>query len=80
MEERFRIFFCYRATDLNFLNVHGMNMKTKELFSILLHSPEDRIDLTYNTSHLPGELLEVLHKEKEKIDSGYYDVRQWTCK
>ncbi|MDM5336973.1 hypothetical protein QUF84_07060 [Fictibacillus enclensis] len=73
----YRIFFVYRIHDLNYLHVHGMEMATKKLFTVLLYSPNDAIDLTVQTSHLPAELLSVLEEEKARIDQGYYDLAQW---
>ncbi|MCQ6266905.1 hypothetical protein M1K46_14715 [Fictibacillus sp. WQ 8-8] len=73
----YRIFFVYRMNDLRYLHVHGMDMVNKKLFTVLLYSPDDSIDLTLNTEHLPQELLETLSKEKENIDGGSYDLAHW---
>ena len=55
----------------------GVNFDNACLFSILLYSPNDKIQLDYNTSHYPKELLLHLEKEKDLIDSGWHDIRTW---
>lgn len=74
---QYRIFFVYRIHDLQYLHVHGMDMLEKKLFTLMLYSPNDSIDLTFETNHLPLGLLETLKMEKERIDNGFYDLAHW---
>jgi hypothetical protein len=75
--ENYRIFFVYRIKNLNFVHVHGMNMKNKKLFTVMIESPDDRLDLSNHTEQLPPELLTVLQMESGRINSGLYDLAHW---
>jgi hypothetical protein len=75
--ENYRIFFVYRIKNLNFVHVHGMNMKNKKLFTVMIESPDDRLDLSNHTEQLPPELLTVLQMERGRINSGLYDLAHW---
>jgi hypothetical protein len=75
--ENYRIFFVYRIKNLNFVHVHGMNMKNKKLFTVMIESPDDRLDLSNHIEQLPPELLTVLQMESGRINSGLYDLAHW---
>ncbi|WLD91560.1 hypothetical protein [Alkalihalobacillus sp. AL-G] len=76
--ESFRIFYTYRTRELNFITVTGMDMCEKRLFSVLVYSANDSIDLTHPlTPALPEDLRNLLYSEKEQIDRGYYDLASW---
>jgi hypothetical protein len=75
--EHYRLFFVYRIKDLNYIHVHGMNMKDKKLFTVLIASPKDELDLTGQADLLPKALLEVLYMESDRINSGLYDLAHW---
>lgn len=74
---KYRIFFVYRIKDLNYVHVHGMNMENKKLFTVLVSSPDDRIDLNNHHEQLPEELLSVLKNESGRINAGLYDLAHW---
>ncbi|MCM3733244.1 hypothetical protein M3196_16450 [Fictibacillus nanhaiensis] len=74
---KYRIFFVYRIKDLNYVHVHGMNMKDKKLFTVLVASPNDKIDLAHHHEQLPDELLSVLEMESSRINAGLYDLAHW---
>lgn len=75
--DKYRIFFVYRIKDLNYVHVHGMNMETKKLFTVLVASPNDRINLHNHHGQLPDDLFSVLESESSRIDAGLYDLAQW---
>jgi hypothetical protein len=76
--EFYRIFYTFRTRDLNFITITGMDMINRKLFSILVYSPDDTIDLAHPlTPDIPNELRSVLMNEKVKIDLGYYDLSTW---
>ncbi|MDQ0233270.1 YolD-like family protein [Metabacillus malikii] len=76
--QRFQVMFVLRMpSDISMLLVTGVDFHNGCLFTVVLHSPQDSIQLDYNTAHYPNDLIEHLHSEKERIDSGYYDVRTW---
>jgi hypothetical protein len=76
--ERYQVMFVFRPSSLlDFLNVVGVDYNSCSLWSVLIHSLCDSIDLKYNTDHYPSDLIKVLCKEKKLIDSGYYDIRTW---
>ncbi|MCM3717377.1 hypothetical protein [Fictibacillus phosphorivorans] len=74
---KYRIFFVYRIKDLNYVHVHGMNMEDKKLFTVLVPSPNDHIDLGQHQEQLPEELLSVLKSESGRINAGIYDLAHW---
>lgn len=74
---KYRIFFVYRIKDLNYIHVHGMNMENKKLFTVLISSPNDQLDLSKHYEQLPIELLTVLEFESSRINSGHYDLAHW---
>jgi hypothetical protein len=74
---KYRIFFVYRIKDLNVIHVHGMNMEEKKLFTVLLSSPMDQVDLSRHQYELPDDLLSVLEAERNYIDTGVYDIAHW---
>jgi hypothetical protein len=76
--EVYRIFYTFRTRDLHFLTITGMDMIHRKLFSVLVYSPEDSIDISHPlTPDLPEPLKDLLLSEKMKIDSGYYDLSTW---
>lgn len=76
--ELYRIFYTFRTRDLNFITITGMDMINRKLFSILVYSPDDSIDLEHPlTPDLPKELRSIVNNEKVKIDLGYYDLSTW---
>lgn len=74
---KYRIFFVYRVKDLNYIHVHGMNMENKKLFTVLISSPNDEMNLAHHYSELPNELLSLLEAESTRINSGLYDLAHW---
>ncbi|MGM0806316.1 MAG: hypothetical protein ACQET8_16330 [Bacillota bacterium] len=74
---KYRIFFVYRVKDLNYIHVHGMNMENKKLFTVLISSPNDEMNLALHHSELPNELLSLLEAESTRINSGLYDLAHW---
>ncbi|MDR7071291.1 hypothetical protein [Fictibacillus barbaricus] len=74
---KYRIFFVYRIKDLNYIHVHGMNMDEKKLFTVMISSPRDQVDLTSHYHQLPDDLLSVLEMESSRINTGVYDLAQW---
>lgn len=62
---------------LDYLTVVGVDFDNGALFTLLVYSPNDRIDLKHNTAHYPKDLIKLLEIEKEQIDSGFYDIRTW---
>ncbi|WP_349407337.1 hypothetical protein [Pseudalkalibacillus sp. SCS-8] len=76
--ELYRIFYTFRTRDLHFITITGMDMLNRKLFSILVYSPDDSMDLNHKlTPDIPQELYCLLNREKRKIDSGYYDLSTW---
>jgi len=75
--EKYRIFFVYRIKDLNYIHVHGMNMENKKLFTILISSPNDEMNLANHHEQLPNELLSLLEAESTRINTGLYDLAHW---
>ncbi|WP_408006239.1 hypothetical protein ACJROX_16155 [Pseudalkalibacillus sp. A8] len=76
--ELYRIFYTFRTRDLNFLTITGMDMVNRKLFSVLVYSENDSIDLDHPLSpDIPGSLKQLLIDEKHQIDSGYYDLTSW---
>jgi hypothetical protein len=76
-KERFQIMFVIRFSGQNFLSLVGVDFDNSCLFSVLLYYENDQVDLDYNTSHYPKELMNVLKKNKKLLDSGWYDIRTW---
>ncbi|WNB91321.1 hypothetical protein [Bacillus sp. NEB1478] len=74
---KYRIFFVYRIKDLNYIHVHGMNMDEKKLFTVMISSPMDQVDLTSHYHQLPDDLLTVLETESGRINNGVYDLVHW---
>ena len=74
---KYRIFFVYRIKDLNYIHVHGMNMDEKKLFTVMISSPMDQVDLTSHYHQLPDDLLTVLETESGRINTGVYDLAHW---
>ncbi len=76
--ELYRIFYTFRTKDLNFITITGMDMINRKLFSVLVYSPDDSIDLQHTlTPDLPEPLYDLIFEEKTKIDIGYYDLVTW---
>jgi hypothetical protein len=76
-KERFQIMFVIRFSRQNFLSLVGVDFNNSCLFSVLLYCEDDQVDLDYNTSHYPKELMNVLRQNKKLLDSGWYDIRTW---
>lgn len=78
VNDRYRLMFVVRfPQQLAYLTAVGVDFNTGTLFSVLLYSPDDNVRLNYNTSHYPQDLIAYLEKQKELIDSGFYDIRSW---
>ncbi|MFE4029483.1 hypothetical protein ACFX4N_25345 [Priestia sp. YIM B13551] len=77
MEEKYRLMFVFRTRDISMLYCLGMDYLKGAIFCVMLYSPEDDIQLDYNTGHYPKELIDYLREEKQKIDSGLYDIKMW---
>lgn len=77
MEENYRLMFVFRTRDISMLYCIGMDYLRGAMFGVRLYSPNDKVQLDYNTSHYPTQLVEYLKAEKEKIDKGLYDIRMW---
>ncbi|MCL9638010.1 hypothetical protein L2095_25005 [Bacillus zanthoxyli] len=77
MEEQYRLMFVFRTRDISMLYCIGMDYTQGAMFCIMLYSPNDDIQLDYNTSHYPRELIQYLKQEKSKIDTGLYDIKMW---
>ncbi|MCF6137344.1 hypothetical protein [Pseudalkalibacillus berkeleyi] len=76
--ELYRIFYTYRTRDLNFITITGMDMTNRKLFSVLIYSPNDTIDLDHPlTPSLPEHLRTLLQNEASKINVGHYDLSSW---
>ncbi|MFC7370177.1 hypothetical protein ACFQPF_00610 [Fictibacillus iocasae] len=75
--ERYRVFYVYRIKNLSYLHVHGMDMKEKKLFTVLLYAPDSGIDFHAGTKSYPSELIDTLKAEGDRIESGHYDIVQW---
>ncbi|MBY6037841.1 hypothetical protein KUV80_14305 [Fictibacillus nanhaiensis] len=75
--EKYRIFFVYRIKNLNYIHVHGMNMENKKLFTVLISSPNDQVDVSKHHEQLPTELLSVIEGESSRINAGLYDLAHW---
>ncbi|WP_175639146.1 YolD-like family protein [Metabacillus schmidteae] len=77
-DEQYRIMFVIRVpSELQLLTIVGTDYWNGSLFVCKLHSPNDSIDLNYNTSHFPKDLLNHIGKEKELIDRGFYDLQTY---
>lgn len=77
MKEEYRLMFVFRTRDISMLYCIGMDYLKGSMFSIMLYSPNDDIQLDYNTGHYPKELIKYLEGEKHKIDQGLYDIKMW---
>ena len=77
MEENYRLMFVFRTRDISMLYCLGMDYLNGSIFCVMLYSPEDAVQLDHNTNHYPKELIDHLRREKEKIDSGLYDIKMW---
>ncbi|MGP4079605.1 hypothetical protein ACTWQL_06770 [Pseudalkalibacillus sp. R45] len=76
--ELYRIFYTFRTKELNFLTITGMDMVQHKLFSVLVYSPDDSIDLEHPLSpDIPSSLKSLLFEQKYQIDTGYYDLASW---
>ncbi|KZE68795.1 hypothetical protein AWM68_00500 [Fictibacillus phosphorivorans] len=75
--DKYRIFFVYRVKNLNYIHVHGMNMENKKLFTVLISSPNDEMNLAQHHHVLPNELLSLLEVESTRINAGIYDLGHW---
>ena len=73
----YRIMFVFRLGSTSYLCCVGMDYIRKAMFTISLYSPNDNVQLDYNTSHYPQELVHHLKREKEKIDTGFYSLTTW---
>jgi len=80
MEENYRLMFVFRTCDISMLYCLGMDCSNGAIFCVMLYSPEDNVQLEYNTEHYPKELVDYLRLEKEKMDKGFYDIRQCILK
>lgn len=74
----YRIMFIFRYGTTSYIACVGMDYINKAMFSVCLYSPEDDVQLDYNTSHYPKQLIKHLKEEKDKIDSGFYSIRTWS--
>jgi len=77
MEENYRLMFVFRTRDISMPYCIGMDYLKGAMFCIMLYSPEDDIQLDYNTKDYPKELIDYLRLQKDKIDKGLYDIRMW---
>ncbi|EIT85757.1 hypothetical protein A374_07979 [Fictibacillus macauensis ZFHKF-1] len=75
--DAYRLFFVYRVRDLHYVYAHGMDMKEKRLFTVLLYAPNGIIDLQQTPHVLPLQLLTLLEAEKKNIEAGVYDLARW---
>ncbi|PGX80398.1 hypothetical protein [Priestia megaterium] len=77
MEENYRLLFVFRTRDISMLYCLGMDYTKGAMFCVMFYSPNDDIQLDYNTNHYPQKLINYLRKEKFSIDKGLYDIRMW---
>ncbi|MDP9574432.1 UNVERIFIED_ORG: hypothetical protein J2X74_000249 [Bacillus sp. 1751] len=54
-----------------------MDYVRKAMFVVNLYSPNDKLNLEYNTSHYPRGLVQYLEEEKDRIDKGFYSIKTW---
>lgn len=73
----YRIMFILRYGSTAYIVCVGMDYINKAMFSVCLYSPDDNVQLEYNTSHYPEQLITYLKGEKDKIDSGFYSITTW---
>lgn len=73
----YQVMFIYRLGSTAYLCCVGMDYFKKAMFVISLYSPNDDVQLDYNTSHYPKELMTHLKHEKKKIDTGFYSITTW---
>ncbi|MBY0008684.1 hypothetical protein H7K05_25525 [Priestia aryabhattai] len=78
MEENYRLMFVFRTRDISMLYCLGMDYTKGAMFCVMFYSPNDDIQLNHNTGHYPPDLIRYLSKEKNKIDTGAYDIRTWS--
>jgi|tagenome__1003787_1003787.scaffolds.fasta_scaffold20551721_1 hypothetical protein len=76
-KERFQIMFVIRFSRQNFLSLVGVDFDNSCLFSVLLYCENEQVDLEYNTSHYPKELMNVLKQNEQLLNKGWYDIRTW---
>lgn len=69
--------FIFRLGSTAHIACVGMDYVRKAMFVINLYSPNDKLNLEYNTSHYPRDLVQYLEKEKDRIDKGFYSIK--TC-
>jgi len=69
--------FVFRFKHLSYLYCVGMDYTKKAMFVVNLYSPNDDVQLDFNTAHYPSELIRHLKEEKTKIDSGFYSITTW---
>lgn len=73
----YQIMFIIRLGSTSYLSCVGMDYFRKAMFIVSLYSPNDDVQLEYNTAHYPEGLVNHLKKEKNKIDKGFYSIRTW---
>ena len=69
--------FIFRYATTSYIACVGMDYVNKAMFTVCLYSPDDNVQLDFNTGHYPEQLIQYLKKEKSKIDSGFYSIRTW---
>ncbi|MBT2721429.1 YolD-like family protein [Bacillus sp. ISL-46] len=74
--ERFRIMFVIRPT-ANYICLVGVDYNSCCLFSVMLFCENDKVDLDYNTSHYPKELIAELKQNEDLINSGLFDIKTY---
>ncbi|MBN8251091.1 hypothetical protein [Priestia flexa] len=77
MEKQYQLMFVFRTKQLSLLHCVGMDYVNGSMFCVLLNSPNDSVQIDYMTNHYPRPLINHLTREKERIDSGFYDIRTW---
>lgn len=69
--------FIFRLGSTAHIACVGMDYVRKAMFVVNLYSPNDKVNLEYNTSHYPGDLVQYLRGEKDRIDKGFYSIKTW---
>lgn len=69
--------FIFRLGSTAHIACVGMDYVRKAMFVVNLYSPNDKVNLEYNTSHYPRDLVQYLRGEKDRIDKGFYSIKTW---
>ncbi|MEE3892808.1 hypothetical protein [Priestia megaterium] len=73
----YKVMLVFRLGSTSYLACIGMDYINKAMFVIRLYSPNDKVQVNYNTDHYPEELITHLKQESKKIDEGFYSIRTW---